>query len=126
MADPCAATKSPGPREPIGRLRRRIHRGPAFVPQGRVRAMEILRFVVFGVPIGAWVAGVFFILPAGRAQGGCAGMGTVVNFLCLAVLGMTACLGPSIYLAVRSKRPADLVAVALNLSWLIVPLSGRL
>jgi hypothetical protein len=79
--------------------------------------MEMLRYIVFGVPIGAWIAGPCLVMPSAVSRGGCAGWGTVAEFVCVAAIGMTACLLPAIYLAIRSSQPWDRLAVVLNLSW---------
>lgn len=81
--------------------------------------MPILRTYVFGVPIGSWVLLALVIYPSASDRGGCAGWGLVISFYCVASLAMVTCLGPSIFLVVRSKKPLDLLAILLNLSWIL-------
>ena len=80
--------------------------------------MRVVRSIVFGVPTVAWLIHILIIAPAAADQGGCSGFGLEVNFFCLSALSMLGCLGPTIRLAVRSRRPLDLLATFLNLSWL--------
>lgn len=80
--------------------------------------MRVVRSIVFGVPTVAWLIHILIIAPAAAFQGGCSGFGLEVNFFCLSTLSMLVCLGTSIGLAARSRRPSDLLAIFLNLSWL--------
>ena len=80
--------------------------------------MRIVQSIVFGVPTFAGLIHILIIAPAAADRGGCSGFGLEVNFFCLSTLSMLGCLGPSIRLAARSRRPLDLLAIFLNLSWL--------
>ena len=80
--------------------------------------IRVVRSIVFGVPIGGWLIHVLIIIPAIASRSGCSAYGLEIDFFCLSSLSMLACLGPSVVLAARSKRPADLLAILLNLSWL--------